>query len=159
LEFGAWNFYLQFTTHMKNGFTVLEVIIVAGFTAIFMSFTAIFVANTRIQSQELVQTRDLIRDELIMAQSNTISGLGDTMWGVAFFEHSLTFFRGTNYASRNQAYDLNFSTSSNIVISGLSEINFTRPLGKPLQTGTITITLETNSKTISINGMGSISTN
>lgn len=142
---------------LRKGFTIFELIILIGILAILISITSVFSNTTLFHSLELERAREDIHGELIRAQTDANANTNDTDWGVAFFPQSITRFGGASFATRNQSFDITTSFSAPVIISGDTEIVFTRPEGIPNAPATINITIGTRSATISINATGSIS--
>lgn len=135
----------------------MEFLVVLGLGAAVLITSTIFGTNQTISRQELDRARDLTRSEISRAQADAYLGRDDFSWGVAFFPHQIIRFRGTNFSSRNPAFDFitNFSTS--LTLSGASEINFTSPEGAPTSPINLTLTDGTRSNLISVNAAGAIS--
>ncbi|MBI4713622.1 hypothetical protein HY771_00320 [Candidatus Uhrbacteria bacterium] len=82
----------------------------------------------------------------------------DTSWGVKIQTSTITLFKGTSFATRDSAYDEEFSFPSNIVPSGVYEVVFAKWTGIPATTGTITFTSSINEiRNLTINSKGTVS--
>lgn len=143
---------------MKNGFTLIELILVIALVAIISSFSAP-VYTSFISKNNLENKTFEIKGVLTKAESNTISGKQDLNWGVYFLPNKFILFAGDSYISRNPAFDETHSFPSSVSVSGISEIVFQSPRGQPSTTGTITITSQGDSNTVSINSEGSVDIN
>lgn len=138
---------------MKNGFTLIELILVIALVAIIGSFSAP-VYTSFISKNNLENKTFEIKGVLTKAQNNTISGKQNSNWGVYFLPNQFLLFAGDSYASRNSALDEVHSLPSSVSVSGISEIVFQRPRGQPSATGIITITSQGDGNTISVNSEG-----
>lgn len=143
---------------MKNdGVTLIEVLlsiaaitIIAGISVpIYQSFqvrndldiAATTVAQTLRRAQVLSQAVD-----------------GDTDWGILVRSGSITIFKGTSYAARDNSLDEVFEVPTSITPSGVQEIVFSEFTGLPQPTGTITLTSNANeTRDITINSKGTVS--
>ena len=79
---------------------------------------------------------------------------GDTNWGVYVEAGNLILFKGINYAGRDSSYDENYEVPLILVISGTQEYIFSKFTGYPLSAGSTTLTLNNETRTISINAKG-----
>ena len=91
------------------------------------------------------------------AQLKAMSVEADSSFGVYITLNHYVLFRGNSYATpRDTTYDEVFELPSNLSVTGLSEIVFSRLKGVPSVTGNITLTLDSKSETININEVGRI---
>lgn len=146
----------KITNVEERGFTLIELLIVLAIGAMALGSLVIF-GNQFIVAQELDRAVELTKNELKAAQSNSISGTMDSVWGVEFFSNYIIRFRGESFANRVEEFDYLTNFSSALSISGPNEIVFSRPNGIPSITGDIIFTLGSRTKTITINTEGVIS--
>jgi len=137
------------------GFTLVEAGVILGVMVILVGMYAAL-GNRAIQNMEFHRVRELVRTELSAAQADTIAGTRDARWGVAFFPNSLVRYQGSSYASRVTAFDLTKTFSNAVVISGTSDVAFTRPYGLPVSSASIVISDGANTSTITVNVAGRI---
>lgn len=139
----------------EKGFTLLELLLSIAIIGI-LAGLSLPVSRTM-----------LIKNDLDIATSNTVQTLrraqvlsqaadGDTTWGVKIQSGSIVLFQGASYASRDSAYDETFDVPTSITPSGISETVFTKLSGNPQTTGTITLSTETDTKSITLNGKGMV---
>lgn len=139
------------------GFTLMEIVIVLAFMVILFGMTSIF-GLSAIRVQELDRATETARSELSLVRDRAMSGNSGEAWGVAFATSSLVEFRGSSYATRNPGLDLEVPFSGKIRFSGLSEVVFLPPYGRPKATGTLMIFDGSQTNSISVNAHGMIET-
>jgi Tfp pilus assembly protein FimT len=137
------------------GFSLAELLVV--FTLFLMTFgiTAALGGWSQ-RTQELDHAKETLRNDLLMARKDAISGSYDMSWGVRFTTSTITRFQGATYATRNATFDAVSDFGSHITIAGPQEIVFQRPSGNPSVTGTITLTDGNKTVTSTINQYGGI---
>lgn len=141
--------------NISRGFTIIELLIVIGMTAIFAGFTAI-VSTPAVRNAEFDRVRETVRNELATAQADTIGGTLDASWGVAFSSNSITRYRGANYATRNIAFDHVTTFGNGVVLSGATDVAFVRPTGLPMASASIVMSDGSLHATTTINAAGAI---
>ena len=70
---------------------------------------------------------------------------GDTTWGVKLQTSGISLFKGASYAGRDINFDEDYSLNGNVTPTGVTEVVFSKLLGIPNTTGTLTLT-NTNSE-------------
>ena len=139
-----------------KGFTLIELLLVIAVVFIISFLSVPFYARFFTQNA-VANTVDQLVGEIRKAQIYAVSGKQNGSWGVHFGSNQIVLFQGNSYASRNTAFDESFSVNSNVIVSGLSDVIFSRMTGTPSATPTITISGNGNTKTVSINGQGVVS--
>lgn len=137
------------------GFTLLEVILVAGLMLVLVS-TGIVMSTQALRNQEFGRTVELIRSEYAAAQGDAIAGTNATSWGIQIGVSSMTRFQGASYAHRNTAFDVQTDFSSAVAVTGTSSVIFQYPTGVPVNAGYATIQSNTASATVSVSRVGTI---
>lgn len=143
-----------------RGFTLIEVILVVVIISIISSLSAAFYARFITQNavsntqDQIVQSLRKAQTYAMMSRKHAVDG-----WGLNWdpTSHILTMYQGPTYVGRTQPLDETYTINSNITISGLGDINFTRRTGAPSTTATITISGQNNSKTVTVNAQGVVS--
>ena len=139
----------------QAGFTMVELLLsvviiglLVGLSApVYLSFSS---------RNDLDIGAQAIADSLRRAQSYARAVRDDTQWSVQIQTGSSTLYQGTTYATRNTAED-ETNTMSNITVSGLSNVQFTKLTGAPNTTGTVTLTGANNeTRTVTINAEGMV---
>lgn len=139
----------------KNGFTLLELLLVVG-AAILIGALTVPIGVHFFQSQTLDETASSILSTLRRAQNQAIYQKNDNSFGIKFLAGSYVLFQGDSYESRIQSEDESFSLPGGITTSGIDEVVFAKLTGIPNTTGTLTITLGNDSQTLDINAQGKI---
>jgi len=80
----------------------------------------------------------------------------DTTWGVKAQSGSIVIFKGTSYSVRDANFDEIFDVPGNISVGGASEIVFAKFTGFPQTTGTMNISTESDSRSVTINEKGMV---
>lgn len=140
----------------NKGFTLIELLMVIAIIAIIGTSSAVFFSRLLLQTS-VANVQDEMVSQLRKAQIYAMAGKRGGEWGVRYGSNLITLFQGTSYATRNIAFDENFSVNPNISISGFTEIEFSRITGLPNITPTITISGNSGNKTITVNSQGIIS--
>lgn len=145
------------SSSLKNvrGFTILELLLVIASIAVIAGFSLPLWRNLQIKNDldiSVITIAQSLRRAQILSQAVD----ADIGWGLRVQSGSITLFQGNTYATRNTNFDETFTLQSTITPSGLSEIDYVKFTGLPGTTGTITLTTESNSKTITINSKGMI---
>jgi len=139
------------------GFTIIELILVVSIISILAVVTSSVGSSFLVRNATKNVTQQLISD-LRIAQLNSVSGKGDSSWGVKVGSNQLILFKGSSFASRDQSLDEVASIPSSININD-SEVVFQKLVGDSLPT---TITVANNvgeSINISVNEAGSVNVN
>lgn len=148
----------------KQGFTLIEIVVVMGLLAILGSLGLIMSLDSY-RSYAFRNERDLIVTVLQKARSQAINnvclGSGCTSGadhGVHLQTGSYTIFQGTIFASANHSLDqVVQSSSATVQLSGLTDVVFSQLSGNAAPAGNITVSDGVgHSTTISINDAGRI---
>lgn len=134
----------------RNGFTLIELIIVLTISAILFSIVGSLSVAAFPRSQLSIESA-VVTQSIRRAQSKSIDGTKDKDWGVMFTNTQLTLFAGATYATRTAVLDQVHKFPKDILESGLTEIDFSARTGTPSATGNITLTQSSTGKTITLN--------
>ena len=137
------------------GFTLIEIMLVVALIVAIGGISAPVYQSFQVKKNLDVATNG-IAQTLRRAQALSQSGVGDASWGVNISSGVVTLFKGVSYASRDTAFDETVEISSSIVLSGVSEIVFSKLLGEPQTTGNIILSDNNDTQTITINSKGAI---
>jgi prepilin-type N-terminal cleavage/methylation domain-containing protein len=152
------NFFNKRPFSQKNGFTLLELLLVLALMAALAVVAAPMYLSLQAEN-EMNITTVTIGDILRRAQLKSQAIDSDSAWGVEIKSGTLTIFKGQNFANRDQTFDENFSLASTITLSGLTEIIFYPLSGAPNVNGIIKLEhLDGRQSQLSINGLGIINT-
>ncbi len=123
----------------KNGFTLIEVLLVMALTVIIGSFAMRFFSSFMLDNQ-VVHTSQLLQSALGLARSNAQTNLQDSAWGVRYQSQQLIVFKGSSFAARDANFDQSFTLPDPVSIAGTaSEVVFAQYTGIPDTAVTITL--------------------
>lgn len=88
------------------------------------------------------------------AQQLSMSGEGDSQWGVIATSGKITVFKGNTYGTRDINFDEDYVISAAITLSGQLEYDFVKITGLPNQTGTATLVNGSYQKQVGVNAKG-----
>lgn len=143
------------TYSLVSGFTLVELMLVMALVMIIGVFTS-SVGVSYYQSQILNETTDNLVSTLRQAQALAMSGENNHAFGVFFAEDSYIMFEGQDYESRLIDQDVVFPISSNVIMSGPSEIIFSELTGSASVADTLYISLGSKEKQVNILASGYI---
>jgi prepilin-type N-terminal cleavage/methylation domain-containing protein len=156
------NDHLQPTTYNlqpNKGFTLVELLVVIGITLV-VAVTAVPIYGNLQVSSQLNENSSLIIQTVRTARERSVGRLNNAAHGVYITASAYTLYQGASYATRNSSYDRTTTLDSVLTMSTTlagDEVNFSKGLGVPNTTGTITLTHDVQgSKTITINSFGAI---
>lgn len=142
-----------------KSFTLIEVMVVVALTVTLFSTVVIAYQSTQTQAQ-LEATTSEIMQNLRQAQYLTLLGKDEAIFGLHVELKKYVFFKNTYLAENttNEKYELPPTLAiTNISLSGLNEITFSRPKGIPNVFGTFKIkAVNGQEKTIKINEVGMV---
>ncbi len=133
---------------MKQGFTLIEVLIVIAIAAIILGVVGGTFYDV-IKSQALKNDYISVVSLLDRAKSLSINAKSDSEYGVRFASTTAQLFKGS-YSTANVQETLNLNSRtyiSNINLSSGSEISFDRLTGYASAYGTISVALKNSSTT------------
>lgn len=140
----------------RSGVTTIEILLSIGIIAILFGIATPLLRSFFIRNDLDVAQNTAVQD-LYRAQSLAFTGEADSNWGVKVNTGQIVLFRGNSYASRNQAYDETFTTSSAITVGGTSEYIFSKLTGLPTSAGTLTLTSPNNEvRSLVVNSKGMV---
>lgn len=141
---------------MKKGLTVIELLLVISLIMVISLVSAGF--YSRFLTQNAVQnTTAQIVGQMRKAQIYAMMGKRNSNWGINYSGQVLTLYTGNSFATRTPGFDENFTINSNINVSNLTDVNFTKVTGVPSSTSTIGVAGNNTAKSISVNTLGVVS--
>lgn len=138
----------------SKGFSLLEVILVIATIAVLAAVAVPVYSHLQVRNDLDVATNTTLQT-LRRAQTLSQAVEGDSSWGVKLQSADITLFKGSSFAGRDTNFDEIYTLSGNVIPSGISEIVFSKLLGNPNTTGTLTLTStnnETQNITINLKG-------
>lgn len=151
---------------MKNGFSLIEVLIVIGIIVVLSSLVISPFSSFRDQQVLRGSVEDVL-STIAKARTATLAGLDDSAYGVHFQSDSLVIFPGSTYqagAVGNEVVSLNPLTNISAInlTGGATDITFQRLSGVTAVSGTITVSLvssSTQNRIITIQPTGTATSN
>lgn len=140
---------------MIKGFSLLEALIAITVLVLIMATATPLVVNYYTVYRIITAQQDLM-SVLRKAQALSTSNQYKDSFGAYIASDKYILFRGSSYASRTVAFDEEVLRPEAVSITGLGEVVFTRLSGRPSATGTITLTSNDITKTITVNDEGRI---
>ena len=139
-----------------KGFALIELFLVI-IIIVFLAGLALPLSLDFYRGQQLeTQCQGLVQN-LRWAQLKAMTGELDSNYGLYFQDNSYTFFKGSSYSLRDQAYDMIFDLPLAIDLSGISEIVFLKVAGSPSVTGLVVLTAGNLSCSVIVNEIGRVS--
>lgn len=139
----------------KSGFTLLELLLSVAIISLLAGFS-LPVYRTLIKKNDLDIAINSITASLRRAQILSQAVDGDTTWAVNVQSGSIVMFKGVSFAARDTNFDETFDVPNTIGMSGVTEIVFAKFTGFPQTTGTINLSTESDTRSVSINEKGTI---
>ena len=152
-----------------RGFTFVEILITTGIFLI-LAAASLPIYNSLQVSTQLNEHSAQITQALRVARERAVSGLNDSAHGV-FFNINLSgadkyvLYQGSSYVTRVTAYDqekfledsFNFGNSGFILVGTDTDVNFSKTLGKPNDTGMLIINHNiSGQRKIIVNAIGAV---
>lgn len=147
---------IRANTHDQSGFSLIELILSIAIIGILTGITSVVYYSLQVKNGLDIAAVSLAQS-LRHAELRARGSDSDSAWGVYLQTGSITVFKGTAYASRDQTKDDVVSIPAGITLSGIREVAFAKFTGIPSTTGTITLATTTDSKIVSINSKGLVS--
>ena len=130
--------------------------VVVGIIGILITITTVGFTSFR-SHENLMIAQSGVLEGVRRAQLSAREGKSDSAWGIEFAENTATVFKGASYSGRDMAFDQPLSMPSGVVLSGLTEIVFSKLTGTTTSTGVITLTNQYGTSNITINAKGTLS--
>lgn len=148
---------LQSIGGSKKGFTLVEMLVVIALVST-MAFVAAGVTRLSFQKSQIGMETEQLMSTIRLAQTRSISGYQDDVWGVHISSGQYILFRGADFASRDDSYDEIHEFSNAVTAGGTSEIVFEIRTGETDDAGSVTLThgVTGQTETITITGQGRI---
>ncbi|PIR28242.1 hypothetical protein CO101_00775 [Candidatus Berkelbacteria bacterium CG_4_9_14_3_um_filter_39_23] len=158
-----WGVKLMKRKNINYGFSIVELIIVAGILSL-LSAVAVPISLNIFQKQQVARVSQDIENALKKAQNNAVYLKNDTDWGVKLASNTYVLFEGSSFSARDSArdesYDLSVGADFQTNYTG-DEIVFDKFSGVPYEiisgektakvgAGTITISAGSISRIINI---------
>ena len=149
--------------NFKKGYTVLEILIVLAVLSLLIS---IFLPSfQRIRSNSVLKsTASNIFSALDKARSQGLSSVNSSEYGVHFETQKIVIFKGTVFSPsdiNNEEIPITMPAYISLIslTGGAVDLYFDRLSGAPNKTGTVTVSVSSSSKIITISATGAVSMN
>jgi len=141
----------------QKAFTLVELLIVMAISLIIIVVALPIYGNLQVSSQLNENSLQIIQT-LRTARTMSIAGYNNEPHGVKFESSSYTLYQGASYDTRISTFDRVMQIGDALIItSDLAgdEVNFSKGLGVPSNTGTITLTHDVSGdREIVVNSLG-----
>lgn len=148
----------------KNGFTVLELLMVVAIVGVLAAIISLPFSKFR-NAQALQNSTNAVVALLNSARTKTLAAVNNTSYSVRIESSRAILYTGTTYSASEQTneivtYESPVTLSSISLNGGGSEVKFNRLKGTTSQYGTITLTLPDNqTRIITVSATGSVTRN
>lgn len=139
----------------QRGFTLLELLLSVAIISL-LAGLSLPVYRTLLSKNDLDIAATVTASSLKRAQVLSQSVDGDITWGVKVQSGNIIVFKGTSYFARDASYDENFDLVTSIAPSGTTEYVFSKLSGLPQAIGTVILTTESDTRTVTINEKGMV---
>ena len=145
---------LRRTSKFQSGFTVIEILIAIGLLVIIISL-GLFLSLDIYRTDSMSAERDRVLGILHNARTRSINNVNESRHGVYFDSDKFVLFQGSSYnPSDPQNKDFEYATS--IIYTNPFEITFEQLTGNASNTGSIVLSGQGRTATISFNSEGRI---
>lgn len=139
----------------KLGFSLIELLIVVSLIITIGAMSAPFASGFLIRAYQETTVNTVI-SSLHRAESLSLDGKGTSSWGICKTGSIVRVYQGS-CASPTIKEDSSIST--NVTITGLSDVTFSRVNGEPSSTLSIAISSGAGTKNITLNTLGVVDVN
>lgn len=139
----------------KSGFTLTEILLTVAIIAIIGTVSTPYLGRFLAGGYLTTATAKVART-LRKAQTYSLNGKQDSVWGVHYEPKLLVLFKGDSYATRDSSFDEKFNLPQMVGITGLADVYFQKLRGKPSQILSITITTFNEQRTVTVNSEGMV---
>ena len=151
-----------FSFQREKGMTMIELLIIIVLVSALVAISVPIYSNLRVSSK-LNESTNLLIQTLRTAKERSSARLNNIEHGIKLETNYYTIYYGTSYTTRTQDYDRDITLTGidlSWTLSGTGDnddINFSKGLGIPNKTGSITLTdVAGNTKNITINEIGKV---
>lgn len=139
-----------------RGFTLIEILLVFSILTIMFGVGAPAYHTFMVRNDLDIATVTLVQT-LRRAQTLSQVADGDSIWGVHVQTGVILLYKGPSYTLRDATFDEETAIPTSIVITGLSDVTFSKLTGLPQSVGTTIFTSTTNeTRNITINQKGTV---
>jgi len=139
----------------QEGFTLVEVLIVVSVLLVII-VGSIFLGGSQFAKRQIDGEAEEMLSVLRRAQARSVSGYVSDVWGVHIQTSEYTLFLGSDWPARDTTYDEVHVLPASMTALGISEVHFIIGTGETPDYGTITLTQDSESSTITVSESGLI---
>ncbi|MFA6397613.1 MAG: prepilin-type N-terminal cleavage/methylation domain-containing protein [Candidatus Paceibacterota bacterium] len=137
------------------GFTLIEIVITLAILGLLAAVSLPFTIDFYRRYFVTFETRTLV-SILRRAENLAMSNNFENKFGVSIQPEHIVIFKGIDFNNRDLIYDETYERNESININGLNEIVFSPVSGKPIQSGSFTLSEGQASRTIDVNSEGAL---
>lgn len=137
------------------GFTLLEILITFGIILVLIT-VSIPITVSFFNNQDLENTSYQLVQSLRQAQNQAMAMEADSPFSVYLNNDFFCLFKGVDYQSRDNAFDLVVNIPKDITVSGLQQISFAKLTGLPNTVGWVGLSSSERTSTTTINEIGRV---
>ncbi|GMR19180.1 MAG: hypothetical protein BMS9Abin34_310 [Patescibacteria group bacterium] len=139
----------------KQGLTLVELLVVLGIIVTIGAFLARDISQILAQSYYTNTVERVVRT-LRTAQNYSFNGREGSSWGVHYEPGKLVLFKGTDYGSRDAAFDAETPVPLSVTLTGWNDLYFDRLRGLPSSTFSVIVDSFGRAGAISVGAEGVI---
>ena len=142
----------------SRGFTLIEISLTVALIVLLAGFSLPLIREFIIKN-DLETATIVVAHNLRRAQTLAMGAKYDSRWGVAIESGVVTIYAFDGAGTRISEYDEAYTIPTNVNLSGITDVQFNKFNGEPINPGIITISNLNNdeTETITINEKGLVS--
>lgn len=139
-----------------GGFTLIELLLSVAILTL-LTGLSLPVYESFVRRNDLDLTAQTIASTIRRAQTYSRGVNQDSTWGMRFASPTVTLFKGASYALRDTTYDETLTIPASMMMTGTSEVVFSKLAATPSTTASISLNSTTNdTRTITVNAGGAV---
>jgi prepilin-type N-terminal cleavage/methylation domain-containing protein len=140
---------------MRGGFSLIEVLLSVALITVIMGF-ALPVHQTFQSRIDRNVAANVAAQSMRQAQALSRGMTEDDTWGVALTGGNVVVFKGSSFATRDAAFDEEYTMPATVSASGTTEYVFEKVDGRPQSAGSTTFSGNAGAVTVTVNDLGMI---
>lgn len=140
--------------HSSSGFTLLEILLAVAIVGVVIGIGIPVYGTFKVRNDlnlASVAVAQNMRRAAVLARGSS----GDSDWGLAVVDGTITVFRGDSFAVRDVEEDEVTPLPGNVSASGMTEVVFSKGTGLPESIGEVMLALPDGEvEEVSLNGKG-----
>ncbi|MBI5220618.1 MAG: type II secretion system protein [Candidatus Liptonbacteria bacterium] len=139
----------------RCGLTLIEIMVALSVLVVILA-AGLTISVGQYRREQITAERDVLATLLRRARSDALANTNQADHGLAVTTSSYVVYQGSSYAGRTADYDQPFARTSGLVLGGPAEVTFRALDAAVLATGTLTISNNTRTLSVSVNEEGRI---